>query len=78
MGEQMFACGSDGAPWPVLATRDESCANRVVEHVLERVLVVLLVVYDPGGEPLAEEGSLSAEPGVVLAGVVALDPLHGR
>jgi hypothetical protein len=78
MGEQMFACGSDGAPRPVFATLDESCPNRVVEDVLERVLVVLLVVDDPGGEPLAEQGSLSAEPGVVLAGVVALDPLHGR
>ena len=78
MGEQMFASGSDGAPRPVLAMLNESCANRVVEDVLERVLVVLLVVDDPGGEPRAEQGSLSAEPGVVLAGVVALDPLHGR
>jgi hypothetical protein len=78
MGEQMFACGSDGAPRPVFATLDESCPNRVVEDVLERVLVVLLVVDDPGGEPLAEEGSFPPEPRVVLAGVVALDPLHGR
>jgi hypothetical protein len=78
MGEQMFAWPSDGAPRPVLATLDEPRANRVVEDVLECVLVVLRVVDDPGGEPLAEEGSLPPEPGVVLAGVVALDPLHGR
>jgi hypothetical protein len=78
MGEQMFASGSDGAPGPVLAAVDKARPNRVVEDVRERVLVVLFVVDDPGGEPLAEERSLTTEPGVVLPGVVALDPLHGR
>jgi hypothetical protein len=77
MGEQMFACESDGGPGPVLAALDKARANRVVEDVVECVLVVLFVVDDPGGEPLAEECSLAAEPGVVLPGVVALDPLHG-
>jgi hypothetical protein len=78
MGEQMFACRSDGAPRPVLSALDEACAHRVVEDVVKRVSVVLFVVDDPGGEPLAEERSLATEPGVVLPGVVALDPLHGR
>jgi hypothetical protein len=78
MGEQMFACGSDGAPRPVLPALDEARAYRVVEDVIKRVPVVLFVVDDPGGEPLAEERSLATEPGVVLPGVVALDPLHGR
>ncbi|MDF2753393.1 MAG: hypothetical protein K0S82_1776 [Gaiellaceae bacterium] len=78
MGEQMFACESDGAPRPVLPALDEACAYRVVEDVVKRVPVVLFVVDDPGGEPLAEERSLATEPGVVLPGVVALDPLHGR
>jgi hypothetical protein len=78
MGEQMFARGSDGAPRPVLAALDEARADRVVEDVVERVLVVLLVVDDPGGEPLPEECPLSAEARIVLAGVVALDPLEGR
>jgi hypothetical protein len=78
MGEQMFACGPDGAPRPVFAARDETGAHRVVEDVLACVLVMLLVADDPGGEPLAEERSLAPEPGVVLAGIVALDPLHGR
>ena len=55
MGEQMFAFPSDGAPGPVLAPIDQAGADGVVEDVLERVLVVLLVVDDPGGEPLAEE-----------------------
>ena len=78
MGERMFAFASDGAPWPVLPVLDEACAHRVVEDVVERVPVVLFVVDDPGGEPLTEERSLAAESGVVLPGVVALDPLHGR
>jgi hypothetical protein len=78
MGEQMFARGSDGAPRPVFPALDEACAYRVVEDVVKRVPVVLFVVEDPGGEPLAEERSLTTEPGVVLPGVVALDPLHRR
>ena len=78
MGEQMFACGSDGAPRPVLRALDEACAYGVVEDVVKRVPVVLFVMDDPGGEPLAEERSLATEPGVVLPGVVALDPLDGR
>ena len=78
MGEQMFACGSDSAPRPVLPALHEACAHGVVEDVVKRVLVMLFVVDDPGGEPLAEERSLATEPGVVLPGVVALDPLHGR
>jgi hypothetical protein len=78
MGEQMFASGSDGAPRPVLAALDEARADRVVEDVLERVLVVLLVVDDPGREALAEECALAAEASVVLSGVVALEPLDGR
>ena len=78
MGEQMFACRSDSAPGPVLPALHEACAHGVVQDVVQRVLVVLLVVDDPGGEPLAEERSLATEPGVVLPGVVALDPLHGR
>ena len=77
MGEQMFAFPSDGAPGPVFAASDDAGAYRVVEDVLERVLVVLLVVDDPGREPLAEQRALAAEAGVVLAGVVALDPLDG-
>ena len=78
MGEQMFAFGSDGGPGPVLSAFDEPGAHRVVEDVLEGVFVVLLVVDHPGGEALAEERSLAAEAGVVLSGVVALEPLDGR
>jgi hypothetical protein len=78
MDEQMFARASDGAPRPVFPALDEACAYGVVEDVVKRVQVVLFVVDDPGGEPLAEERSLAAEPGVVLPCVVALDPLHGR
>ena len=73
----MFAFPSDGAPEPVFAPIDDAGAYRVVEDVLERVLVVLLVVDDPGREPLAEERAFAAEAGVVLACVVALDPLDG-
>jgi len=78
MGEQMFASAPDGAPRPVLAALDEARANRVVEDVVHGVLVVLFVVDDPGGKPLAEQCSLALEARVVLAGIVALDPLHGR
>jgi hypothetical protein len=78
MGEQMFAFRSDGAPRPVFPALDEARAYRVVEDVVKRVPVVLFVVDDPGGEPLAEQRSLATESRVVLPGVVALDPLHGR
>ena len=74
----MFAWPSDGAPRPVLPALDEAGTYRVVEDVVQRVPVVLFVVDDPGGEPLAEQRSLAAQPGVVLPGVVALNPLHGR
>jgi hypothetical protein len=74
----MFAFASDGAPRPVLPALDEARAYRVVEDVVKRVPVMLFVADDPGGEPLTEERSLATEPGVVLPGVVALDPLHGR
>ena len=74
----MFAFASDGGPGPVLRVADESGAHRVHDDVLERVLVVLLVVDDPRGEPLAEERALAAEAGVVLSRVVALEPLNRR
>jgi hypothetical protein len=78
MGEQMFASGSDGGPRPVVRIDDEAGADRVHPDVLERRVVVVLVVDHPGGEALGEEGSTAAEAGVVLAGVVALEPLDGR
>ena len=74
----MFAFASDGGPRPVGRVADESGAHGVVDDVLERVLIVLFVVDHPGGEALAEERALAAEAGVVLAGVVALEPLDCR
>ena len=71
----MFARGSDGAPRPVFAARDQARLDGVVEDVLERVLVVGLVVDDPGGEALTEERAFPPEARVVLSGVVALEPL---
>lgn len=73
----MFAFASDGGPGPVLSAFDEPGAHRVVEDVLEGVFVVLLVVDHPGGEALTEERASAAVPSVVLAGVVALEPLDG-
>ena len=71
----MFACGPDGAPGPVFAAVDDACLDRVVEDVFDRVLVVALVVDDPRREAPAEERSFPPEACVVLAGVVALEPL---
>jgi hypothetical protein len=69
---------ASAAPGPLFRTVDESRADGVVEHVGDRVVVVLLVVDHPGGEARTEERSLAPEAGVVLAGVVALEPLDGR
>jgi hypothetical protein len=66
------------APGPLFRAFDESRADGVVEHVGDRVVVVLLVVDHPGGEARTEERSLAPEAGVVLAGVMALEPLDGR
>jgi hypothetical protein len=74
----MFAFGSDGSPRPVIRAGDQAGADRVHPDVLERGLVVVLVVDHPGGEARGEEGSAAAEAGVVLPGVVALEPLDGR
>jgi hypothetical protein len=66
------------APGPLFRAFDESRADGVVEHVRDRVVVVLLVVDHPGGEARTEERSLAPKAGVVLAGVMALEPLDGR
>jgi hypothetical protein len=66
------------APGPRFGAFDESRADGVVEHVGDRVVVVLLVVDHPGGEARTKERALAPEAGVVLAGVVALEPLDGR
>jgi hypothetical protein len=73
----MFPYGSDGAPLPVLGSVDEARSDRVVEDVREGCGVMLLVVDDPGGEPLGEERAGAPETCIVLAGVVALEPLNG-
>jgi hypothetical protein len=53
----------------------ESGADRVVEDVHDRVVEVLLVVDHPGRETLAEERATASVACVVLARVVALEPL---
>jgi len=74
----MFASGPDGAPRPLVGVDDEARADRVVTHVFERRRVVVFVVDDPGREALREERALASEPRVVLARIVALEPLDGR
>ena len=56
---------------------DQARSNGVVEDVLEGLLVVVLVVDDPGGEAFPEERAAAAVARIVLAGVVALVPLRG-
>jgi hypothetical protein len=74
----MFGCAGSAAPGPVLGALDEARADGVVEDVLNRGLEVILVVDDPGGEALAEEGAAALVPGVVLACVVAVQPVERR
>jgi hypothetical protein len=69
---------ASAAPGPLFRALDESRADGVVEHVGDRVVVVLLVVDHPGGEARTKERALAPEAGVVLAGVMALEPLDGR
>jgi hypothetical protein len=70
--------GSPGhtAPGPVLAAADEAGADGVVEDVLDRGGEVLLVPDHARPEALGEKRAEATVPRVVLARVVAVEPLH--
>ena len=72
----MFGFDRSATPRPVFRTVDESRSDGVPEHVVDRVSQVVLVVDDPGGEPLAEEGASPVVARVVLARVVAVQPVE--
>ena len=74
----MFALPSDSSPGPVVGMVDEAGTDRVGEDVSEGRVVVVLVVDHPGGEAFGEERAPAAVACVVLAGVVALQPLDRR
>jgi hypothetical protein len=64
-------------PRPVLGSLDQPCLDRIRQHVLDRVVEVVLVVDHPGGEALCEERAAAAAACVGLAGVVAVEPVEG-
>jgi hypothetical protein len=66
----------DAAPRPILAALDEPGADRVVEHVVDRSREVFFVADHPRPEAFGEERAEASVAGVVLAGVVAVQPLH--
>jgi hypothetical protein len=74
----MFGCAGSAAPGAVFRAFDESRSHRVVEDVVDRPLEVILVVDDPRREALAEERALAFVPCVVLARVVAVQPVERR
>jgi hypothetical protein len=65
------------APPPVLGSWDEPGAHRVRQHVLDRVVEMVLIVDHPGREALREERAAAAPAGVRLAGIVAVEPVEG-
>jgi len=73
----MFAFRSDGGPRPRVRAVDEAGPDGIIRNVGERRFVVVFVVDHPRREALGEEGATAAVAGVVLARVVALEPLCG-
>jgi hypothetical protein len=75
----MFGSGGSpartAAPGPFFGAFRSARADRVVEDVFDRRLEMLLVFDHPGGEALAEEGTSASVAGVVLARVVAVQPV---
>jgi len=65
------------APGPVLGTVDEAGADGIRQHVLDRRLEVILVLDHPGGEALGQERASPPVSRVVLAGVMAVEPVEG-
>jgi hypothetical protein len=72
----VFGLLGHAAPGPVLATADEAGADGVVEDVLDRGGKVLLVPDHARPEALGEKRAEAIVPRVVLARVVAVEPLH--
>src|SRR5919197_5382034 len=70
--EQVFA----SAPAPVARALAEAGANGIVEHVVDRVLQVLLGLDDPRGKPVAEDVSPATMSAVEGLRVEAVDPSH--
>jgi hypothetical protein len=74
----MFGLAGSPAPGPVLGALDKGGADWVVEDVVDCRLEMILVVDDPGGEALAEQGTSAFVACVVLAGEVAVQPVERR
>jgi hypothetical protein len=72
----VFGLACDATPRPVLPALDEPGANGVVQHVLDRGGEVLLVPDHASPEAFGEEGAEASVPRIVLARVVAVEPLH--
>jgi hypothetical protein len=72
----VFGSPSHAAPGPVLAAADEAGANGVIEDVLDRGGEVLLVPDHARPEAFGEKRAEATVPRIVLAGVVAVEPLH--
>jgi hypothetical protein len=72
----VFGLRGHAAPGPVLAAADEARADGVVEDVLDRGREVLLVSDHARPEALGEKRAEATVPRIVLAGVVAVEPLH--
>jgi hypothetical protein len=72
----VFGLRGHAAPGPVLAAADEARADGVVEDVLDRGREVLLVSDHARPEALGEKRAEATVPRVVLARVVAVEPLH--
>jgi hypothetical protein len=75
-GLSVFAASAP-APGPILGAVDEAGPNGIGQDVRDRVREVLLRVDHPGAEALTEECPLAFVASVVLARVVALEPLNG-
>jgi hypothetical protein len=72
----VFGSAGSAAPRPILGALDEAGADGVVEDVLDRRLEMILVVDDPGGEALAEQGAPAFVARIVLARVMAVQPVE--
>jgi hypothetical protein len=72
----VFGFRGHAAPGPVPAAADEARADGVVEDVLDRGGEVLLVPDHARPEALGEKRAEATVPRVVLARVVAVEPLH--
>jgi hypothetical protein len=72
----VFGWVSDAAPRPILAALDEPGADGVVEHVVDRLREMFFVADHPRPEAFGEEGAEASVAGIVLAGVVPVEPLH--